>query len=472
MNSNERNTMFIHNVASMRREILQRLLDTTRDINAECQYPDTISIADYQEIYDRQGLGTRIIRLMPEECWNTVPQILENEEGEDTEFETTWKDLNRKFSLFAYLTRLDILSGIGRYGCLLIGVNDGKQLSQPVAGINETTGEVDKSKSVKHELLYLRPFAESIIDIESKEPDVSSPRYGQPKMYKINTENTDGTINAERAQVHWTRMIHVADNKQSSDVFGTPRLQAVYNRLVDARKVMGGSAEMFWKGGFPGYAFEINPERTTALTEDEKTAMREEFDTYSNGLQRYLALTGVTSKSLSPQVADPTAHFLNIVKYICITLGVPHRIFMGTEAAKLAAAQDSMLWNRRVSKRQNEHCTTGIIRPFIGRLQAMGIMPESEKWEANWPNLDELDERNAAAVAQIRTNAMGTYITSGASQLIPPQQWLTLVMKFTNEEAAGILADAEAWTDDRVDEDDVDQSQRTAPQDARVPPRL
>jgi len=245
----------------------------------------------------------------------------------------------------------------------------------------------------------------------------------------------------------------VADNRGVSDVFGVPRLQNVYNYCLDLKKLLGGSAEMFWKGGFPGYAMEINPQRATALTDPEKKKLREEFLNFSNKLQRYIAITGMTMKSLEMQVADPSSHFMTQIKAIAVTLGVPYRKLLGTEESKLAGSEDTKTWNRRISKRQNDHLTPAMIRPFVDRLIGLAIMPPSDKYEVVWPPLDELDSKDAAVVAKDVTEAIAKYVTAGCGAVMPPHQFLTTVLSYTDDEAEAILKAAETWVDDQLDDE-------------------
>ena len=447
MNANELRLQekMIDNAYTMRREIIEKMTDETRDIDLECGYPTTLKIADYEIVFGRNGIGTRVVMLWPEECWNTTPDITEGEDTEETAFEKAWKDLEKKFRVLDYLFRADVLSGVGRYGALLIGVSDGLTLDMPVVA------------GKKLELTYLKPLCEGVLDIEALEPDVKSPRFGQPTFYTIKTDTIDGELNTQTIKIHYSRVIHLADNRKVSDVFGTPRLEPVFNYILDLKKLLGGSAEMFWKGGFPGYAFEVNPERTTALTTTEKTELREEFLNFSNKLQRYIALTGVTAKSLAMQVADPSNHFLTQMKAVGIALGIPYRKLMGSEEAKLASADDNKTWTRRVVKRQVSYVTPRIIRPFIDKLIEWGILPEpKDGYEVKWPSLDELDPKDAAIVMKDKVEAMAKYIVSGADSLIPPHQFFTLIMGWTDEEATEIEKAAVIWLKDHPPEEEPD----------------
>lgn len=431
------------NAYTLRRELIQKLLDDTRDLNLECGYPDAITVEDYNAVYARNGIASRVVELMPEECWNVSPEIVEDDEEKETDFEKVWKELEKKFHLFNYLQRIDALSGVGQFGILLIGVDDGKQLNEPI-------------EKKKLELTYLRPFTEYVIGVKEKEKDVGSPRYGLPTMYSVKTENLDGTLSATKTDIHWTRVIHVADNRETSETFGTPRMKRVYNYLLDLKKLLGGSAEMFWKGGFPGYAFEVDKERKKALTTAEKTTIREEMLNFSNKLQRYITLVGITAKSLEPQVADPKAHFEVQLKAISITLGVPYRVFMGTEEAKLAGGQDVKIWNRRVKKRQESYLTPRLVAPFIDRLIELGVLPEPKEYFVRWPEIDEIDPKDAATIAKDKTEALAKYVVTGAEEIMSPFQFLTTVMGYDDEEVKAMLEEVEDYLNDAEPEKDLE----------------
>lgn len=419
------------NATTIRREILQKLLNPGRNINFECGYPDRLDISDYKGMFDREGVAARVVGLFPEESWALLPTIYENEESEETEFERVWEDLNKKFHLLHYLHRIDVLSGIGQYGLLLMGINDGKELSESVDGIDLATGAVATQK--KYELLYLKPFDESILTIKANENDVRSPRFGYPTMYNIDFEDVSAAGTLKKKEVHWTRILHVADNRTTSEILGTPRMKPVYNRLLDLRKIVGGSGEMFWRGAFPGFSFEVNPDLRDATI--DQAAIKKEFEKYSAGLQRYLALTGVTAKSLSPQVADPMSHVKTQIMNIAIALGVPWRIFMGSEEAKLASTQDKDAWNKRVAKRQESYLTPMLVRPFVDRLIIYGVLPQPKEYFIDWPDLSAPTDKEKAEVAKSKTEAFAKYVGGNVDGLIAPKEFLMMIMNMTEDEA-------------------------------------
>jgi len=443
------NQMMLQNATTLRRAIIDKVLSSSRDINYECQYPDVITPQDYRDMYEREGVGTRVVQIFPEESWNVQPKISDNDTSSESTWDKEWAAISDKHNIFHYLYRLDVLSGIGSYGALLIGIDDGEQLNEPIEGIDPVTGVATRGGTVTRKITYLKPFDASMITIKETEKNVTSPRYSYPVQYGLK-------INGAEVVVHWTRILHVADNRDASDVYGVPRMQTVYNRLLDIRKTLGGSGEMFWKGGFPGYAFTISPERTTALSESEKEAFKDEVANYMNGLQRYFALSGMEAKSLAPQVADPTAHFTTQIKAIAITLGAPYRVFLGTEEAKLAGAQDTRAWLRRITKRQNVYLTPLMLRPFINRLMDMKVLKPLDEFNVEWPVLDSLDEETAAKVLELKTKALASYVNSGVDSLIPPLEYFVEIYGMDQDRAMAMVKAMKKWVDDTVGGDDGD----------------
>lgn len=442
----------VSNVMSLRSEMFSKLFDPRRNIDDECGYPSGwVDAREYQALYDREALAHRVVEVMPRESWQVLPSVYEDEAADiTTPFEAAWDGLGGQLRgegnychggagslIWEYLQRVDILSGIGQYGVLLIGLDDGAELSQPV----------QPGQAALH-LLFLRCFPESLSPVVQFDANPRSPRFGQPVLYSITLNDPDvlhgGGIGLSTAtvNVHWTRVIHVADNRTTSEVFGVPRIRPVLRRLLDLQKLYCGSAEMYWRGAFPGYTVESHPQLGGDVIYDE-TRMKETFENWMNGLQRIMALSGWSMKSLAPQVVDPTAQINAQIEAICIHLGIPKRIFMGSERGELASSQDDAAWNDRLKSRQQSYITPCIIAPFVDRLISMGVLPKPEDgYSIWWPDLTSQSDQERAAVAATATMALGQYVASGVENLVPPMEYLTKILGWTDEEAASILDSA------------------------------
>jgi len=226
-------------------------------------------------------------------------------------------------------------------------------------------------------------------------------------------------------------------------VFGVPRQRPVYDRLYDLYKLYGGSAEMYWRGAFPGLSLETHPQLGGDVTVDA-AATRTQMEQYMNGLQRYLLNTGISAKSLAPQVVDPSKQIEIQLDAICIQLKVPKRIFLGSERGELASTQDSKAWNNRLMSRQNGYITPRIIVPFIDRLITFGVLPEPQGYSIVWEDLNSLTEEQQSIIAKNRIEAIAKYVaSSGAETLVPPQFFLTDMLGFTDQQATAMLEEGE-----------------------------
>jgi len=136
-----------------RNSAFQKLTDPRRDIDEECGYPPTqqLSGGKYRSYYDREPIARRVVELYPQECWALEPKILENEDESDskTPFEEAWDKVsellrgqswfkgNTGNPIWEHLQRTDVLAGIGHYGILLLGLDDGKSLNEPIDGFED-----------------------------------------------------------------------------------------------------------------------------------------------------------------------------------------------------------------------------------------------------------------------------------------------------------------------------------------------
>lgn len=433
--------LLTQNLLLERQVWLRRQLDPRRDIDFECGHPQTITVADYKGLYVRGDLAARVVDLWPEESWAVSPQVYETEDDTETEFEKAWTELEKRLRLYALLQRADMLSGVGRFGVMLLGIDDGKDLSEPAEGVNEQ-GEV--AGASEHQLLYLRPFDESLVSVASFESNVQNPRFGYPTAYNIQFSEDATTVGTGKisGKVHWSRVIHLADNRTTSDVYGAPRMERVFNRLLDVRKIAGGSGEMFWKGGFPGLSMEMIPQGDEQVDFDPE-ATKDQIEAYMNGLQRYIATIGMQAKSLTVQVADPGPHLDVQIRLIAMAIGVPWRVLMGSEAAQLASEQDTRNWNKRVANRQQKYVTPYILEPLIQRLVAFGVLPEPQEVLIDWPDLNTVSDKDRADTAAKQATALSQYVQGGVDVLVPPFHFLTEVIGMEDDQARAIVDDAE-----------------------------
>lgn len=456
--NSELRTMVNNEIYSRAGWLMNSLLDPRgRDLYRECGYPDQITPQMYGQMYKREPIAKRVVDIFAEECWENICEVYEDDDEEKTtDFEKAIKDLDASHHLWHYLERIDKLSGIGSYGLLLLGINDGLPLNLPIEGLDEKTGEL--KKSIKpHELLYMRAFDESLCHVGRWNTDQTTPRYAQPEIYLIRF--LDYTVvpigqtvtDVITHMVHWSRVVHVADNRMSSEVFGVPRMEPVFNRLLDLRKLYGGSAEMFWKGGFPGIGLEVMPELADA--EIDQGAVREQMEAYQNSLRRYFAVTGMSIKTLTSSIQKPKEHVDCQLQAISIATGVPWRVFSGAEQAVKAGEQDSDAWDVRLQRRKNQYLTPLVIRPVVDRLIAMGVLPiPKQQFKVSWPESSAPTEKDKSAIATARSQAISTYLMGNGEQIIAPLDFLVTVLGLDKIVAQEIIDNAQEFVQEQQEQ--------------------
>lgn len=429
------------------------------DVDAKCDYPKDITFQQYKAMYERDGIATKVVNIFPVESWTVEPWVYETEAMEDdeqTEFEKAWKLLAAQLNIYKVWAQLDEISGIGHYGVLLIGVDDGKELDQPIAGIDEN-GDYVEGDFPERKINFLMPFDEGHAVVAEWNKDKNSKRFGHPTFYNLTVVDPalsqaggDGAYHLAPAagegkiqKVHWSRVIHVADNCRVSNIFGTPRMKNVFNYLLNIRRILGGSAEMFWNGGFPGTVFEIPSDLLKEReVEFDTDALKDEIEQWYRGFKRYLALKGPVAKQLMPNIADPTTSIDAQIMAVCVAIGVPKRMFTGTEEARLASLQDKDSWNRKIHRRNSMQCTPVIIKPTVDRFIAIRALPKPEEYFVFWPDVYAISETDKADVTGKLVAAVAEYIESGSFKLIPPLEFLTMIMDLTPAEAEKILESA------------------------------
>lgn len=415
-------------------------------LERQCGYATEAQLDDptwNRRIYERSGLAARCVNIWADECWSVHPQVYQKDKPGDTPFDKKVAELNVSTLSYHYLHSVDRLSGVNRFGVLFMGLDDGGPLDRPPKWIDGTTGKPRAGRQPNYELLYLTPLDESLVRVLSTVEDVNDRRFGQPEFYSLNFSDLSGAEafpldpNADTGKVHWTRVLHVPnENAMTSKVFGRSRLKKVHDYLHDVRKVAGGSGEMFRLGGFPGYSFEAFPDALGEADDDlDDDEIREQIEAYTSGYQRYLATTGGKWTSLSPQVANPDKHLAWFLKLICISLGVPLRVFEGSEQGKLASVQDDDTWRTRLSGRQVNHVEPVILRPFIGRMMDFGCLPTVDSYMVAWRDLKSMSDKEKADVSLKKIQAVMQYVSGQCDQQLPPRIFWTQVMGMTEAEA-------------------------------------
>ena len=343
-----------------------------RDLYSVFGYPTKITYDDYLARYMRQDVAKRIVDAPAKATWVRGVKVQGSKE-----FEAAWKKIQGSRLVTAF-ERVDRLAGLGHFAVLLLGFDDGRNLAAPVGAAQN--------------LLYMQPYGQNAVEIKSFESDTQSPRFGLPTVYLITmidpkelnlgTSSHSGA-SGQAKEVHWTRILHVAESPLDCGLIGIPRLQPVFNRLMDLEKVVGGSGEMFWLAGNRGLHLDVDKEME--LSPEDAAALSAEAEEYQHELRRLIRTKGVKVSNLGSDVASPKDNFAVLMALLSASTGIPQRILMGAEAGQLASAQDRANWAERIDERRVDFAEAQILRPLINTLILAGLLPLESDFVFVWP---------------------------------------------------------------------------------------
>lgn len=422
----------------------------TLDIKKECRYPlrQNYTIDYFYELYVYNGVASRIIDFFPSETWKYVPYIFETENERRTT--QTEKDIaallaDTKIKVLSNFAKADSLSRIGEYGAMLIGFDDVKTLSdlqKPVIQQNAKGEWVPIRDNLK--IRSLTPLWQKQCLISSINNTPSSDRYGQPEMYYFDPDaqksvlhtGTDST-SRESCMVHWSRMIHFSPDTLNNTYQSRPILARTIEEITNVDKIKGASGQGYWSMGFPAISIETLPElfaqgRIPEVNDDE---VKEEFQKFQLGLQRYLGLSGQKANVLSGEISDPTPFLMIQLNLIALTLDVPLKMFLGAGTGPREGSEDRIRNSEKIAGVRKNIADTCLI-PFFERCAQAGVIKApNRQLQCTWlPAFDiGLDEDRANRNLKF-AQAIAQYAGSNAPSVVGPISFLTSI-GMTNEQA-------------------------------------
>lgn len=385
-----------------------------RDIYKVFGWKKNLTYTDYVLKYTRHGIAKRVVEAPASATWRNPPTL--SVTNTDTAppnpdksnvpvnlvstqaFIAAWNKVAEEFDIWSNIERADRLAGLGNYSILLLGYASGGAMDTPV------------TPRVGNELLYVQPYSQQQAWIKTLDADPTSPRFGLPTLYTIKlgqgiqSQNQvafgigqlQQQVSVPDFDVHYTRVVHIAENLTTSNFLGTPRLEAVYNDLDDLEKVSGGSAEAFWLGANKGMQLDVDKDMD--LDPADAAALDDEITEYQHELRRVIRTKGVKVNPLNGNVPDPKNTFGMILSKISGATGIPQRVLIGSEAGQLASDQDRANWSDRITERRKHFAEPCILNPLIESLANAGVLPEVEETDYAyiWPPNFQLTPLEAA----------------------------------------------------------------------------
>ena len=202
--------------------------------------------------------------------------------------------------------------------------------------------------------------------------------------------------------VHWSRVIHVAEDTVEDRVFGRPRLERVYNRLDDLMKISGGSAEMYWQNVARLWWLNIGADTEIEDTKQLEQLEEDLFDALQ-GLRRTMQTQGVDKLEAIGGAAPTPKETYDVLKELTAAGSeIPQRILFGSERGELASTQDEANFLGGIADRQRNFAEPVIVRGTIDRLIEFSYLsaPSTSSYLVDWPNPFQLSTQQKASAAK------------------------------------------------------------------------
>lgn len=409
-----------------------------RDLYEILGYNTNLRFDDYLGKYRRQDVAGRIVDIAPAWTWRKGFKVSDG--TETSPFMRTWDELAKRLRIAHQFRRVDRLAGIGAYGVILIGAR--AQVEETARAEQPLQAPLERVRNDR-DIMFLSAFHEGQADIVDFDRDPMSPRFGLPNIYEIEAISADqletDRTGAARGQigrkfrVHWTRIIHVAEDTIEDDTFGRPRLERVYNRLDDLEKLAGGGSEMFWLNVAQWWHLDIPPDFEISDEEGENLeALREKVQDAMHGLRRTIETQGADLELLGGQQPQPKDQAGLVQELISTGANTPKRILFGSERGELASTQDEANYAGEIANRQETFASPVIVRAFIDRMIAINALPTPAggSYDVNWPNLFQLSVLQLADAAAKFAAAIAAQagVTRDPAELVPDHEFRETIM--------------------------------------------
>jgi|GEM_PF-5346457 len=381
--------------------------------------------------YEGGDIAQTVFECYPNASWKKWPKISErgrDKETDPSEFESAVAALDDRLGLWTTLHRLDVLSGVGRYGGVVLGFND---------AANDATlkNEVPEGS----ELVWMRPFASAHLKIHGRVESPNDPRYGLPSMYRV--ESTD---------YHHSRVVHVAWKDMLGRGVGQSRLDAPWRMLCLLWVMLGSSAKLYQENAKVIRSLMLDPQfdwESAAGVAARKKIPKALEDAMNGG---WMKLAGATPSQINGWFEEPEKTIECLKDMIAATSRIPKRKLFGNEAGELASTADEDNFNDGVDFQNRMHVVPNIVRPVLQRLIETGVLPTPEAgFDAAFEPAGETKLADKLANAKTVAEALKIWIESGGEMYMP---WPIFAKRlcFSDEEiAAGedaalrVLVDAE-----------------------------
>lgn len=377
-------------------------LDAKRN-SAWCEYgfPEQVTYENLYALYRRGGIAHGAVEKLVGKCWQTNPEIIEGDDADESENETTWEKkskqvfTNRLWRAFADADRRRL---VGRYAGILLHIRDGKDWNLPAI-----KGRGLQKVSVA--------WAGSLT-VSEWDTGLNSKTYGQPKMWQYAERLPNGS--SRRVNIHPDRVFILGD--YSDDAIGF--LEPAYNAFVSLEKVEGGSGESFLKNAARQLALSFDKEidfgSIASMYGVKVDELQDKFNDAAREMNRgndvLISFQGASVTSLVSPVSDPSPTYNVNLQTAAAGVDIPTRILVGNQQAERSSTEDQKYFNARCQSRRGE--LSFEIEDFCDKLIELQVIDAVVQKAVIWDDLSAQSDSEkldaALKMAQINSASIAT----------------------------------------------------------------
>ena len=383
--------------------------DELHNIYSEFGYPQELEFFNLWNMYRRFGTAKAVVNKPVELCWSTSPNI----ESESDDFNSAFEIMSERISLWNRLQGLDKRQRVGRYAGLFMRIRDGKAPSEPIS--TSMTGEAA--------LFDIMPLYESQLYVNEVYNDKMAENYGQPKMYQFRSGVEGDRDNKSNANfdIHPDRIVIAAEGSDNNSIYGISSLEALWNSLLDLRKIIGSGGEGFYKNLSQTVIFEMTNEKIATANAALLEGISEQYDDINkNRFRRAMLSPGLKPHTLSADIQDPKEFFMAAINDIAAGAGIPAAILIGEQTGKLASEKDNQAYNVNMQSRRVNYLSEGI-RKVIDWCMRYGILPAA-KYDVVWDDLLAPSSSEKLTSSKTMAEANKLSFDSGGNQIFSEEE--------------------------------------------------
>lgn len=370
-------------------------------------FKKTLTFIDFYNRYKRSGLATAVVEVVWSRCWKSEPSI--SDEPKQSEKKSEWTtaacELVDRLELWERLRGLDRRQRVGDYAGLILFVEDGLELTEPLERATDIQG--------------VRPVWQGQLEPTEWDRDRTSPRYGEPIMYNFNEQNvpTGDGGDIQSFAIHHSRVVIWAEGADDGGYRGSSVLESPFNACLAWEKIGGSGAEGYKRAaaGFLRFetkdGFSISELLSAAgvdRPEDLSSKLTEKLKSMYAGYEKAMFTSGVEAKEFNFSVPDPAA-FLDWCKSeAAASQGIPVTCIDGHLTGERASTENDDALNRKAESRR-ELFLDPQIRRFFWRMMDLGVLPRVPDIFVHWPPLSAPTIKEQLELVKIAVEAHDKY---------------------------------------------------------------